>query len=280
MAKTARKPAKVMGEAWFMGDDRAMFDYLGTTPVDALSDQQLDNVLSEIAGGTRSFGHMDEWDDWLAYLLPQLILVKQAPAHRRIIELAATAFFSLHPQREDHTDYNDALQTLGQVIMGPSRWHDGRLILEHVLNGTPAGSSDSWGWWNVGGDLSVSLFFCLKYLHPKHIKEWVESIFAIGDQHWRAQILVWLSATRELWDAGSVFPSGLKNRSPDVGWPESYLINDKLAATFISEENRSAFKDALWPVLALHLHSWRESIAQIDYLELEALPFIVDPDTP
>lgn len=263
-----------------MGDERAMFDYLGATPVDDLSEEQIENALSEIASGTRSFGHMDEWDDWFAYLLPQLILVKQAPAHRRIIELVATAFFSLHPERDDHTDYNDALQTLGQVIMGPSRWQDGRLILEHLLNGPPAGPSDSWGWWNVDGDLSVSLFFCLKYLHPTHIKEWIGSVFAMSDPHWRAQILVWLSATRELWDAGSVFPSGLKNQSPDVGWAESYLIEGKLAGAFISEENRSAFKDALWPVLALHLHSWRESIAQIDYLELEALPFIVDLDTP
>lgn len=269
-----------MGEAWFMGEDRAMFDYLGSTPVDELSDQQLDNVLREIASGTRCFGHMDEWDDWFAYLLPRLILVKQEPAQRHIIELVTTAFFSLHPEREDHTDYNDALQTLGQVIMAPSRWNDGRRILEHVLNGPPVGPSDSWGWWNVDGDLSVSLFFCLKYLHPNHIEEWVESVFAIGDPHWRAQILVWLSGTRELWDTGSVFPSGLQNRCPDVEWADSCLIDDKLAAAFISEENRGAFKNALRPVLALHLDSWLASIAQIDYLELEALPFIIGIENP
>ncbi len=264
-----------MGEAWFMGDDRAMFDYLGTTPVEDLSDEQLDNVLSEIASGTRSFGHMDEWDDWFAYLLHRLVALKQAPSQRHIIELLATGFFIQHPQRDDDTDYTDALLTLGQVIMGPSRWHDGRLILDHVLNGPPAGPSESWGWWNVGGDLSVSLFFCLKYLHPQHIKEWVESVFAIGDPHWRAQILVWLGATRALWDDGSAFPAGLKNQPPDAGWTESYLVDDKLAPAFISEENREAFKQALRPLLTLHLDNWLESIAQVDYLEMEALPYIV-----
>ena len=77
-----------------------------------------------------------------------------------------------------------------------------------------------------------------------------------------------------------MFPSGLQNQCPDVEWADSYLINDKLAATFISEENRGAFKDALWPLLALHIDGWLASIAQIDYLELEALPFIVDIGRP
>jgi hypothetical protein len=260
MAKMARKPAKVMGEAWFMGEDRMLFDYLGNTPVEKLSDQQLENVLWEIASGTRSFGPMDEWDDWFAYLLHRLVLAKQAPAQRHLIELLATCFFSLHPKRDNHTDYNDALQTLGQVVMGPSRWHDGRLILDHVLNGPPAGPSASWGWWNVDGDLSVSLFFRLKYLHPKHIKEWIVSVFAIDDPHWRAQILVCLSATRDLWDAGNVFPSSLKDSSPDVTWTGSYLLDDKLDAAFISDENRSAFKDAFRPMLALHLDASGRSL--------------------
>lgn len=264
-----------MGEAWFMGDDRAMFDYLGTVPVDELSDEQLDNVLSEIASGTRNFGHMDEWDDWFAYLLHRLVALKQAPSQRHLIELLTTGFFIQHPQRDDDTDYTNALQTLGQVIMGPSRWRDGRLILDHVLNGPPAGPSEAWGWWNVGGDLSVSLFFCLKYLHPQHIKEWLGSVFAIGDPHWRAQILVWLGATQALWDDGSAFPSDLKNQPPDAGWTDSMLIDGKLAPAFISEENRSAFKEALRPVLALQLDDWLASIAQVDYLEMEAVPYMV-----
>ncbi|HEX8612970.1 MAG TPA: hypothetical protein VF800_16915 [Telluria sp.] len=249
-----------------------MFDYLGTTPVDDLSDKQLERVLWEIGSGTRSFGPLDEWDDWSAYLLHRLVAGRQAPSQRQLIELLATVFFSRYPVRSDDGDYGDALQTLGQVIMAPSRWRDSRLILDHVLNGPPAGPSESWGWWNVGGDLSVSLFFCLKYLKPGDIARWVDSIFAIDDPHWRAQILVWLGATRQLWDDGSAFPSDLKNQSPDARWADAYLLDDKLADAFISEKNRAAFKDALRPLLGLHLDDWLESIAQVDYLEMEALP--------
>lgn len=278
MQQAAPKPSVVMGEAWFMGDDRKMFGYLGTTAVDQLSDSQITEALWEIASGTSGFGHTDEWDDGFAYLLPRLIAIKQAPSDHKTIEMLATAFFIHYPVRIHDWTYDEALHTLGQVIMGPSRWRDGRLNLDHVFNGRPASPHESWGWWDVCSDLSVSLFFGLKYLHPRDVKGWVESIFAIGDPHWRAQILLWLGLTRQIWDTGSAYPADLENRAPQATWSESFLLDARLAAPFIAEENRCAFKDALRPLLALHLDDWRQSIAQIDYLEIEALPSIVDID--
>ncbi|MDQ1922236.1 hypothetical protein [Massilia pseudoviolaceinigra] len=278
MAQAAPKPSAVMGEAWFMNDERKMYGYLGTTAVEHLSDNQINETLWDIASGTSSFGHMDEWDAWFAYLLPRLIGIKQAPAQRSVIEMLATAFFIHYPVRIDDWTYDDVLQTLGQVIMGPSRWKNGRLILDHFFNGPPNSPDETWGWWDVCSDLSVSLFFCLKYLDPRDIEGWVDSIFAIDDPHWRAQILLWLGLARKIWDAGSAFPADLGDRTPQTKWSESFLLDARLAAPFITEENRCAFKDAMRPLLALHLDDWRQSIAQVDYLELEALPSIIDID--
>ncbi|MDM5176370.1 hypothetical protein PO883_04085 [Massilia sp. DJPM01] len=278
MQQAAPMPSVLMGEAWFMGDDRKMFGYLRTTAVDQLSDSQITEALWEIASGTSSFGHMDEWDDWFAYLLPRLIAIKQAPSERETIEMLATAFFIHYPVRIHDWTYDEVLQTLGQVFMGPSRWRDGRLILDHLFNGPPASPHETWGWWDVCSELSASLFFCLKYLHPRDIKAWVDSIFAIGDPHWRAQILLWLGQTRQIWDAGSAFPADLGSQAPQATWSETYLLDARLGAPFITGENRCAFTEALRPLLALHLDDWRESIAQVDYLALEALPSIIDID--
>ncbi len=65
-------PAKPMGEAWFMGDDRLMFDYLygdikQMPIVDAIK------ALEDIITGTCYFGEYDEWNSWYHYLLGQLV---------------------------------------------------------------------------------------------------------------------------------------------------------------------------------------------------------------
>ena len=72
MRAKLRRPAKPMGEAWFMGEDRHMFvSLLGD--LERCSSEELRAPLEEIASGIASFGPMDEWTDWYRYLLAQLV---------------------------------------------------------------------------------------------------------------------------------------------------------------------------------------------------------------
>ena len=54
LRRTFKRPSETMGEAWFMGDDRRMYDEL-RGELAALSTDQLQGVLRESASGTSCF---------------------------------------------------------------------------------------------------------------------------------------------------------------------------------------------------------------------------------
>jgi hypothetical protein len=49
-----------MGEAWFMGEERRVFDWL-LGNLDEFALEELRDPLEEIASGNSSFGSYDEW---------------------------------------------------------------------------------------------------------------------------------------------------------------------------------------------------------------------------
>lgn len=55
-----RRPAAPMGEAWFMGEERRVFDWL-LGNLDEFALEELRDPLEEIASGNSSFGSYDEW---------------------------------------------------------------------------------------------------------------------------------------------------------------------------------------------------------------------------
>jgi hypothetical protein len=58
-----------MGEAWFMGERRRMFDALMAEDSAAWPTDEVGQALGECCSGPVSFGHMSEWSEWFPYLL-------------------------------------------------------------------------------------------------------------------------------------------------------------------------------------------------------------------
>ena len=172
-----------------MGEQREMFTYLLEQELELLDHSQLANPLTEIASGTASFGPIAEWQAWFNYLLPRLMPIAMQARKAEIHELLVTAFITQHPAGVTEPPYRgfreDALRTLGQCIMDGSKWNDNQISLGRVLVHPPSDLRGSWGWWEASGDLSASLFFCLKYLMADEIKSWVRSVLATSDPHWR-----------------------------------------------------------------------------------------------
>jgi len=271
-----------------MGDQREMYTYLLEQELDVMDRSQMVNPLVEIASGTCSFGPMAEWQSWFNYLLPRLVPIALQPCKLQIHELLVTAFITQHPAGVFEPPYRgfreDALHTLGQLIMDRSKWNGGQVSLGRVLIHPPSDLRDSWGWWEVSGDLSASLFFCIKYLMVDEIEGWVRSVLAISDSHWRAQILVWLVGSDLLLGEKAAQPSDLEDREPRVEWELSHRLAGNytgrfdepiLLTPFIPNANKVAFRAALRDYLTdSQLLEWRKSIEKIDYLALEALPII------
>jgi hypothetical protein len=201
-------PAEPMGEAWFMGNERKMFDEL-------LDPNNFDEVehcwelrmrhsraLSEIASGRRFFGEFSEWRDWLHYLLPRV-----ARAYANIqpailedpLELIVEAVVLHYPHDFTWAPYpgfrEHILATLGRALMHGSRWSGGRvrpcMLLPHTCEQCRFEE-----WYEPSHYLGAALFLHLKYLTPSELVPWTQSLLRIEDPHWRAQLMRWMTLAR------------------------------------------------------------------------------------
>lgn len=291
LQKHSPRPREPMGEAWFMGEKREMFDYLLRGDLSGLELSQLSRPLEEVASGNSCFGPMREWHEWLLFLLPRLIVESMSPHRRRLQELLVSAVMSEYwdvtqpgPYREFHSDL---LHSLGQVIMDRSKWSNGSPILGRVLHAPSDASNAPWGWWEASGDLSSSLFFCLKYLGPERIGAWVRSVVAIEDPHWMAQLLVWLEGAQSLLRTPGLQPKDVFMREPRVDWESSHVLDGNygadrspsvLKSPLLPSANKQAFLAAVREVLSEEaLQQWRQEIGRIDYLAQETSHIIETP---
>lgn len=183
-----------MGEAWFMAPERRMYPRL-FDPLDSVADKEIESALEQIATGPGGFGQLREWTIWYHYLLPRLIGRDWGPCIWHPAELLITAFMAQHPDSNGHWPYRDfradALRTLGRYIMSPPFWPDGELDVERCLN-----KRERWnglfGWFDADGLMSASLSFCVKYLAAEEVGAWFQSVLAIPDRYWQAQLIAWL----------------------------------------------------------------------------------------
>jgi hypothetical protein len=273
------QPKEVMGEAWFMGDERKMYPEL-KGDLAALKTDHMQDILREISGGTSSFGHREEWDEWYHYLMPRLI-----PRHREawiesLLEYLIGAIFVLHPDGIDDARYrgfrHDCFATLGSCIMDPVCWQDGRVRVGTFLHRGNNNPAKYWGWDKASGDFSASFFFCAKYLQTDQIEAWLKSTLAIRDPHWAAQIMVWLAGAHPVFTGEILQPTDFRSH-PDIEWAWSHSIRgnywDGQKSTtidFLPEENRAEILRVLENELSQELFfSWLNMIKPYDYLEAE-----------
>lgn len=244
MARAFPKPAKPMGEAWFMAPEREMYPQL-LGDIAALPDDAIMQPLEEIASGSSNFGLLAEWVEWFHYLLPQLIVRRWEPTYFQPAERLFTAFMNQHPDAEGTPPYPefyvDALHTLGRYIMSPVFWPAGKLDAVNCLSKW-TGPSGVAGWSRAGNLLSASLFFSAKYLAASDVESWFRSAVSIPDRYWQVQIITWLTGAHPILTGEMDQPADFPEFGPlDVGWDCSHAVKGSDAGSpFVPPENRKA----------------------------------------
>ncbi len=273
-----------MGEAWFMGDDRKMYPEL-MSDLGEVSTCDLQGPLGEIASGTSSFGPMDEWSTWYHYLLGK-VLPRSHEAHvSYLLESLLTAFMALYPNgvyREPYKGFrDDALSTLGRAIMDGECWDSADIAIGKVLRRSNNNPNQVWVWWDASGDLSASMFFCLKYLPESAIEPWLRSVLDIQSPHWRAQVMVWLVGADGILNDVARWPSEFSlDAHPYIGWEWSHCLRHEMAvsdvsgappaAAFIPDGSRKAALSAIRSYFNEdRLLEWLDCISTVPYLEAE-----------
>jgi len=287
MRQQAGRPKKAMGEDWFLcsEDERVVYNSLLDKGVADHSLEELEEILMSIASGLKCFGHADNWEDWCAYILPELIPRAFEYRSDYLIEYLVTAIMVVMPDASKPVYYGsfkeDALATLGQAIMAPERWPHGPesawCLHDHweAPTGYPV-------WGNASGDLSASIFFCLKYLATDDVRGWVKSVFDIPCPRWRGQILVWLCGTKYLIDGKISQPSELDMDNDlyrSTQWSNGYTIDGSIVSysekypkspqpiPFLSRDNRQAFDNCVQELLSEDLLArWLESMKPFPHL--------------
>lgn len=279
------KPAEPMGEAWFMGEHRRMFPEL-RGPLDPLPTSALHEPLVEIASGTLSFGPQREWHAWYHFLLGQLLpRGHEAFAGHSLLEILVTGFMSLYPNgvhREPYAGFReDALQTLGRCMMDAACWHGTDIALGKVLRRSNDNPNRVWMWWDASGDLSASMFFCLKYLPEPLVEGWLRSVFGIRSPHWRAQLIVWLVGAHGLLTDAQRWPSEFSMAArPGVGWDWSHVLRAEMTAaddsgapsvtSFIPAQSRAIALEVARSYFSEDVFlDWLDSVSTVPDLEAE-----------
>lgn len=266
------RPRAPMRGAYVMSGERATFD----------TDDNPRGALFDIASATCSFGEDREWIDWFHYLLADetAFAMRAGALERPLVEALATAFFAIYPEgvtREPYRGFErDALNTFGRAIMGMNCWAEGRIRRGEALcrEETQWGT---WGWGEPSGDLSASLFFCLKYLAPEEIRPWLASALSIEDRYWRAQLMAFFVGVHDMLRGSLQQPAQLADARPPVAWENSFLLTgvyygafDKPPAPFLPEEKCEAARDAVTAFFNDEIYlAWLYAIAEDEALETE-----------
>lgn len=267
-----------MGEAWFMGETRKMYDEL-LGDLDYISTEQIQQILVEIASGTSSFGEMEEWTNWYHYLMPRLLDRSHENFVNYTLENLITCFVALHPD-ENHVNgtypsfKDDALATLGNAMMEGIRWEGDRVDIGRALHPFGVAKTGYLMWQEVSGDLSASLFFCTKYLHPDEFDSWLASALAIDCPHWRSQLIVWFADAYPVLSGEVRFVSEL-DESSTVDWAWSHVLDGEYSGDhenvwkvpFLADDSRpTKFEVTKYRLHGINLDSWLQSVAHIAYL--------------
>ena len=277
-------PSEPMGEAWFMGQGRFIFDYL-SEDIKKIPVKDLMKPLEEIASGTNSFGYHDEWKSWFHYLLGQLIPRSHDHYSEYLLEYLITGFITQYPDGINNQPYKgfqtDVLNTLGKCIMDEECWNCNNITKRGILWPSNKNPNKVWYWWNASGYFSSSLFFCLKYLPTEIVSRWFKSVLEIESPFWMAQLFVWLVGVNKILKNEIKQPSEFsENDRPYVAWPWSHCITGNNSADnasskyvnahLIPEANRTSVLRVIEEEITEALYfEWLSSISEHDYLESE-----------
>jgi hypothetical protein len=224
LRKRFPRPGSPMGEAWFMGDERRMFDAFMAPDVSAWPVDEIESALSESSSGPVCFGHMREWSEWFPYLLHASLehVGRWSPAS---IFGGLVTNMMVHCPNRASSRYgtvfiDDALATLGQLPMAARFWHGGHLAARTAFQPLQR--------WPVGvmladdGDLHAAFWLMAKYLRPDRIEDWLRSVAAIDDPAMGAGFVCWLAHAGPVFDDPALWPASDEARQG--GWSGSHIL--------------------------------------------------------
>jgi len=255
----ARKPARPMGEAWFMAEHRRFFTELLTDDASRWERELIETALMTLTSGPGCFGLRREWSDWLHYLTPRLLGRIDGPQWKNIYESLISAFMARYPDERSEYPYDrfleDTLATLGRMPMAPSNWNDGGLVMDGLI---PAVEEMTYGLaLFCGGTFSAALFLHLKYLDEGLLPDWLASVqWLIEDAVWRVKMVLWVAKSRELLLQSGQQPGVLEMEpSYGSGWdgcwglmgsnPSPEVDPSQIAIPFLSDARRQCFQSVL-----------------------------------
>jgi hypothetical protein len=230
------RPSEAPPVAWFMSDIQEYHSELLAVPIDQLSTSDLREYLFDTSSGLKNFFRLEEWVNWYHYLLPFAL---NQISEDDIFELILIYFINLYPQKitEEYSGFReDVIRTLPQAIMSPEFWKDNDLFTGHDWFQLYPSGNPKRAWTNA---FYVSMFFCLKYLTPEEIINWIASASEIKGDLWNYHLGLWIAGAQELinyLDNPSTIPQntiskdsisteGLEAylRAAEINWESSHL---------------------------------------------------------
>ncbi|MGE5388520.1 MAG: hypothetical protein ACM3NE_06500 [Hyphomicrobiales bacterium] len=234
------RPVEPLNEAWF----------LAGAPRDEVDDGwmsywEVRDALYDLASDPTQPGARDWFHFLLAQEIPGAILGSVMPP---LVEALATGLFVFHPLGADREPYEgfirDCRDTLGAAIMGRDGWSSRGEINRGAILRRRWGLGAGWEWGRPAGDLSASMFVCLKYLPQDEIGPWLRSVFQIRDPVWRGQLMAWFVGARHILDGTIDQPADLPVKGqPAISWTDCNFVTGP--APFLSPANRRAALDAV-----------------------------------
>jgi hypothetical protein len=287
------RPVEAMGEAWFNTKERKFHRELMAAGAATMPFEKIYPALWDIASGTGCFGHQEEWDAWLRYLLPDLI----DRSHERyafdfLLEHTITAFIAVFWTgiSEVYLGFQgDVLRTLGQALMKPALWKPDPTAPTNSWRSIPIflrseerGEEVLYGWRcsEAPGSLAAAMTFCLKYLPAEDLRPWAGALFDINHPHWRLAVLVWYVGAQRLRERPRPTPSDIERANPAIKWQNSHVLKSEwgtVAAKFPPHPDYNDNGDFLDPERVQQaLDAMREQIT-IDRLAAWEVEFWQDP---
>jgi hypothetical protein len=284
LAKRFSRPREPMGEAWFMGTTRRMYEGLMAPDPARWPLDELEGAIEALGSGPVCFGHMEEWNAWFPYLVHASIAAFGALEASFPYESLVSAIM-VHCPDARATRYgdgflSDVLATVGRLPLDPRSWEDGRVRADAFfapLIRPPRGLMIQ-----PGGSFNAAFYLAAKYLDEDSLLPWIASIAAIEDPLWRAKFVECLCFTAPLLLEEGKGPADLDGWvGGGWGWSHWVKANSRIPGEagnheFLGAQRRDAIADALRATLGEGLMaSWADDLMAIA-MEVDGLEAVVD----
>lgn len=277
LQQTFRRPAEPMGAAWLMGERRFFPDLMGDLA--GISIARLSEVLFEVTTGPQNFGPQKEWTTWFNYILARTLpRAHEYSAFSFHLETLISAFMGQYRTGKEAEAYpgffEDVLATLGRSVMDAECWYEGSFV-GGLIQREVTRRKGTWRWFAVSGDLSASMFLCLKFLPNEAVAGWLRSVLAIPCPLWRAHVLAWFVGAYDILNARSAGPSDLRiGVQPSVCWNHAeqlrYSLSTDDETVFLPPQNRIIALETVTAFVTDEVYlDWLCSIGEVEELEAD-----------